>query len=212
MKKTGLLTIILLMLLFSLSAAPNWIGVQVLGWNSDITATISFLGSSTTGSAISNGSGIIISGSFYPSQGSSLSLGYQLGATSVDEITSNGITSTPDSDKPLTWRGGLSAQHRTDLSDFLSLEIGAGVLYEYYTESDTSGGITDTQTLETISLAATSNLLLHLSDSLSLVGGIDFFVPIIANAEVSSGGITAKPEIEIEGTAVQIKVGVAFSI
>lgn len=212
MKKTDLLTIVLLFLIFSLSASPNWVGVQGFGWKSDQTVTATFLGSSSTQSAIGEGVGLIIAGSFFPSQDSMFGLGYQLGATSAQEITVDGITSSVGSDEPLTWRAGATSQYRTDISDFLSLELGVGILYEIYSKTETSGGIEATMTSDTISLLATTNLLFNMTDSLSLVGGIDVCFPILATAKISSSGITAKPDVDIKGNALQAKIGIAFKL
>lgn len=212
MKKTVFLSIILLVVGFSLSASPNWVGAQVVKRGGETTLTTTFLGVSSSNTTHSESSGLLISGSFYPSQESSIGLGYQLGATSLVKTQTGGITTQADSDAPLTWKAGLSAQYRADISGFLTLEFGAGIHYEYVTDSATSEGITTTYKSGTINLAATSNLLLHISDSFALVGGLDFLFPIITNIEMSIGGMTANPDVEIEGNGGQFKVGVAFSL
>lgn len=127
-------------------------------------------------------------------------------------MTVGGITSSVDSDEPLTWRAGATSQYRTDISDFLSLELGVGILYEIYSKKETSGGTKTTMTSDIISLLASTNLLFNMTESLSLVGGVDVCFPILATAEISSSGITAKPDMEIKGNALQAKIGIAFKL
>lgn len=210
MKKTGLLIIVVLFAVFSLSASPNWVGVQAFMWEAEQTATVDFSGASATESGKSTGTGVIISGSYYPSMESTFGLGFQLGATATKETTINGITTQSSSDDPLTWRGGLSAQYRADVSSLLGMEVGAGILFEQTKDSDSSSGTLLTARQNVISLLTSATLLVNLTDSFSLVGGIDFVLPLYASIKVSGGGVSVEPDVTIEGFALQGRVGVAF--
>lgn len=154
--------------------------------------------------------GIIVAGSYYPSIGSSFGLGYQLGATSTKEITTGGMTSTPDG--PLTWRGGITGQYRTDVSPLLGIEIGAGLLFERAKDSDSSSGTLITMTVSDINLLTSATLLVNLTDDFSLVGGIDLALPLYASIKIRSGGLMVQPDVKVKGSAFQGRLGVVFNI
>lgn len=208
MKKTSVLIIVLILLAFSLSAASNKIGAQIFTWASNQAIT-------TGGSSFDNeetGIGIIVAGSYYPSEQSSFGLGYQIGATTVHDTYIDGTHVPSSSNDPTTWRGGLAAQYSADLSAVLTLELGAGLLYEFVTDSSTSGGIETRITLTTLSLLSSANLLINLTDTFALVGGIGVSFPLTTNLKGSSGGITVEPDFDVSGYTFQAQIGVAFSI
>ena len=199
-----------LLSVFSVSASASWVGVQGLLWNSDLTITTSIGGSSSTASGKAKGVGIILAGSFYPSTDSSLGLGYQLGATSTNKVTVGGVTTSPDD--PLTWRGGLTGQYRADLSPLLGIEIGAGLLFEHLKDSEVFSGTTVTMKANTFNLLTSANLLVSVTESFSLVGGVSFVLPISASYKMTGGGMSVEPDVDIEGHAFQAQLGVAFAL
>lgn len=210
MKKICILIIVVLLSVFSVSASASWVGVQGLLWNSDLTITTSIGGSSSTASGKAKGVGIILAGSFYPSTDSSLGLGYQLGATSTNKVTVGGVTTSPDD--PLTWRGGLTGQYRADLSPLLGIEIGAGLLFEHLKDSEVIPGTTVTMKANTFNLLTSANLLVSVTESFSLVGGVSFVLPISASYKMTGGGMSVEPDVDIEGHAFQAQLGVAFAL
>jgi hypothetical protein len=210
MKKICILIIVVLLSVFSVSASASWVGVQGLLWNSDSTITTSYGGSSSTASGKAKGVGIILAGAFYPSTDSSLGLGYQLGATSTNKVTVGGVTTSPDD--PLTWRGGLTGQYRADLSPLLGIEIGAGLLFEHLKDSEVISGTTVTMKANTFNLLTSANLLVSVTESFSLVGGVSFVLPISASYKMTGEGISVEPDVDIEGHAFQAQLGVAFAL
>lgn len=207
MKKTSLLVIVLLLLVFSLSAGTNRIGAQVFAWSSDETMTIA----GSSGSVLESGAGIVIVGSYYPSTDSTFGLGYLVGAASTNEATMGGVT-VDVSDEPTTWLAGITGQYSADLSALLGLEVGAGFQYEFQSDSTTSSGVTTSVSISTLSFLGTANLLVNLSDSFSLIGGLGLAIPLATTYEATTGGISISPDVEITGSTLQAKVGVSFRI
>ena len=201
MKKTGILLSILLTLSLPLFASPSWIGVQALNWQSDQSATSTYMGLSSTSSGTHEGVGLIISGSLYPD--SDYGLGFQFGATKE--------SSSDDADPPLTWRGALTTQYGSSISDFLSLEFGAGILYEQLTKTDVSSG-TEKITVKSYSLYSSTTLALHFEGNLSLIGGLSMAMPLYTKAEVTSGGVTTQPDMQVTGFSFEALIGIALGI
>lgn len=208
MKKTSLLTIVLLLLVVTLSAGTNRVGAQYFAWGSEETLTLSGI----SGSVEENGIGIILMSSYYPSSDSSLGIGFQIGATATHQRGINGASPTNTSDDPATWLAGITVQYSADLSNLLGLEVGGGILYEYQTDSSTSSGITTSVSISTLSFLGSANLLINLSDSFSLIGGLGLAVPLTTTYEINVGGISTSRDIEVTGSTIQAKVGVAFRL
>lgn len=205
MKKTDLIISIFLISALPLFASPSWIGVQTLGWQSDQTATVTYMGVSSTSSGTDEGVGLIISGSLYPE--SNYGLGFQFGALKA----TNGEFPS-DSDAPLAWRGVLTTQYGSSISEYLAMEFGTGILYEELTDTYTSGGLETHLVVKSISLYSSTSLVLQFSRNLSLVGGLSMTFPLGTKAEVTKGGITTKPDMHVTGYSFEALIGVALSL
>lgn len=205
MRKTGLIVFIVLVSALPLAASPSWIGVQGLGWQSDHTATATYMGVSSTSSGTDEGVGLIISGSLYPE--SNYGLGFQFGVLKATNGNSSG-----DCDAPLAWRGVLTSQYGSSISEFLAMEFGTGILYESLSDTTTSGGIETHIVVKGFSLYSSTSLVLQFSENLSLVGGLSMAIPLVSYAEVTTGGTTTKPEMHVKGYSFEALIGVALSL
>ena len=207
MKEKGFLIFILLVFALPLFASPSWIGVQALGWQSDQTSTATYMGVSSTSSGTNEGIGLILSGSLYPEPEYPYGLGFQFGATK----TTNG-ESLEDSDVPLVWRGTLTSQYGANISEFVALECGTGILYEKLSDTYVSGGIEKHMTVKSYSLYSSVNLTIQFAGYIALVGGVSLSIPLFASAEVKGGGITTKPKMQVSGYTFEALIGLAISL
>lgn len=207
MRKKGFLVSILLIFALSLFASPSWIGVQALGWQSDRTSTATYSGNSATSSGTDEGIGILLSGSLYPESEYPYGLGFQFGATK-----STKGKSLQDSGTPLAWRGALTSQYGATISEFVTLEAGTGLLYEKLSDTYVSGGVEKRMTVKSFSLYSSVNLMIQWFGYLSLVGGVSMAIPLFATAELESGGITTKPDMQVSGYSLEALIGLAMSL
>ena len=199
MKKIGLLLFLHLVLSLSLFASPSWIGVQGITWHSEQTATATDMGISSTSSGSDEGIGLIISGSLF--LGSEYGLGFQFGATKNNQH-----------DSPLAWRGALTIQYSSTISESISLEFGTGVLYERLTSTYSSSATEYHMTVQSYSLYSSTNIVFHLAGGLALVGSVSMALPLFTNAEVSRMGLTTNPEMHVTGFTVEALLGVALQM
>lgn len=199
MRKLGLVAVILLFLSLPLFASSSWIGVQSVRWHSEQTATATYEGESYTTSGSDEGEGLIISGSLYLE--SDYGLGFQFGAMKASEP-----------DPPLSWRGALTTLYGSNISDFFILEFGTGVLYERITDTYTRGGIDFQATVKSFSFYSTTSLVLYFGDYFSFVGGMAIALPLFAQAEITSGGGSIRPEMHIRGFTYEAQIGMAFNL
>lgn len=210
MKKLILAFTLASIALLPLSASPSRVGVQ--GFSSHTNKTTTY----TTGvvtykeKSTADLGGINIAGSFYPGD-SSFGIGAQFGAAKLYKAT-NGSSEEDVSDYPLTWRGGASALYHLGMSDKSALEFGMGLLFERMTRSANSGSSEVLFTLDSLSLATTANLLVSLSDNLSLVGGITAISNLRTNGQVASGSFSYDRDFKVSGYTLQGQAGVAFNI
>ncbi len=203
MQKNGLIPILLILAL-PLSASPSWLGVQRVGWQSYQEATATYMGESFTSSGPNDGVGIIIAGSLYPEQQRPYGLGFQFGATK--ELPSD------SSETPLAWRGVITSQYGSNISESVTLEFGTGLLYERLTDAYTSGGSEKDITVKSFSFYSSLNLIITFAQYLSLIGGVSMAIPLYNSAEVTSGGITTKPDIYVTGYSFETQIGLALAL
>lgn len=211
MKKFFSLTLLLLFFSLSLFAAQSWIGVQAFTTSSRNNPALTIWGVDLEGESVANFVGANITASVYPIKKSSFGLGFQLGASEMHAITSN--TADIDlSEYPLTWRGSVSVQYHTDLLSHLSMELGMGVLAEQMNKSVDSGDTELRATLNSLSLLTTITLLLPLSDTFSLVGGVGASLPICTQRKIGRGDNTDRAIIDVEGITVHAQIGVSLAL
>jgi len=172
MKKTIILLTIILLVSGFLFAAPSWIGVQGVGSYKQNTTTISGVEQDHTATL----GGMNIAGTLYPGE-SPLGIGFQFGASKTIEAT-RGSTELDVEDYPLTWNGGVMAKLRADMSEMLALELGAGFMYERTINTYDILGYEAETTLNTLSVLTAADLVVHLSDSLALIGGVGVSFPL----------------------------------
>ncbi len=198
-----LCTIILLSAGF-LFASPSWIGVQGTGSYQQDTTDI---GSADQKNTVTLG-GLHIAGTIYPGK-SPLGIGFQLGASKTMKVTRGSIEIDID-DYPLTWNGVARATYRADMTKMLALELGAGLMYSRMTRTYDFGGNDAEATLNTLSVSTSADMIIHLSDGLSLVAGVGASFPLSAQGEYKLLGISYDTDFEVKGYTFNGQVGVAF--
>lgn len=211
MKKICLLSLVLLFAAYSISAAQSWIGFQTFTSTSRNNPALAVWGVQLEGETSVAFRGINIGGTIYPVKKSPFGLGFQVGASEIHSISST----TPNvdlSEYPLAWRGGLSGHYHTHLFGNLSMELGAGVLAERMHKAVGSGNAEIRATLNAISLLCTANVLLPLSETFSIVGGITSSLPLYTQRKISRGDNADKANIDVEGITVQAQIGISLAL
>lgn len=211
MKKPFVVTLLLLLFSFSLFAAQSWIGVQALTSTSRNNPAFAVWGVELEGESIASFAGANISCSIYPIKRSSFGFGFQIGASEMHEISST----TPEvdlSDYPLAWRGSLSAHYHTHMFGPLSMELGMGVSAERMHKAVGSGNMEIRATINALSFLTTINLLLPLSDSFSLMGGVSASLPLYTQRKIARGEYTDKANIDVEGITVHAQIGISLAL
>ena len=210
MKKLLVTLSIVSVALFSLSASSSWIGVQGFSSQSNKTTTYSLLGVTSEEDSTATLGGMHIAGTLYTGE-SPFGLGLQFGAAKMLKAT-NGSSEEDVEDYPLTYNGAASGVYRLGVSDMIVMEFGAGLLFERMTRAANSDSSEVIFTLDSLSLFTSANLLVTLSDDLSLVGGITALSNLNTNGKVTSGSFTYEPDFDVRGYTLQGQVGVAFSL
>lgn len=208
MKKILLALGLISIALFPLSASPSWMGIQGFSSQSNKTTTYSFAGVDTEEDSTATLGGLNIAGTLYPGD-SPFGLGLQFGAAKMLKAT-NGSSDENVSDYPLTYNGAVSGVYRLGASDLIALEFGAGLLFERMTKAANSDSSEVIFTLDSLSLFTSANLLVNLSDTLSLVGGITALSNLNTNGKVTSGSFTYDSDFDVKGYTLQGQVGVAL--
>lgn len=202
-KKRTFLTIVFLLLVFSLSAGATRIGSQVFAWGRAGTQTID----GTSDSITEGGVGISFIGSYFlDSTADPTSIGLQIGLATVADGSD-----TVRSAGPLSFLIGVSAQHRLDFTDLLGLDIGLGILDEITASETTTLGVVTKINRNIFSLSASAKLVVNLLDQLVIVGGVDLAFPLVTSLEHVTSGSTDTKDINILGATLQIQVGAAYS-
>jgi hypothetical protein len=211
MKKPFTLSLLLLFFSFSLFAAQSWIGVQAFTTTNRNNPALAVWGVELEGESVADFSGANIAASIYPVKKSSFGFGFQIGASEMYSISSN-TTEVDLSDYPLSWKGSLSAQYHTHIFGHLSMELGMGILAERMNKAVNSGDTEIRATLNSLSLLATTNLLLPLSDTFSLVGGVGASLPLCTQRKIGRADNTDKAIIDVEGITVHAQVGISLAL
>ena len=211
MKKTSILTLLLLLFGYSLFAASSWIGVQAFTTTSRSNPALAIWGVDLEGESVATLAGANFSGSIYPVKRSPFGFGFQVGASEMHSISSR--TAEIDlSEYPLAWRGSLSAQYHTQIFGHISMELGMGLLVERMNKAVRSGDTEIRATLNCLSFLSSINLLLPLSDAFSLIGGIGASLPIYTQRKISRGDNTDMANIDVEGITVHAQIGISLAL
>ncbi len=206
MKKSLILFTVILLVTGFLFASPSWIGVQGVGAYQQNTTTIG--GSEQKNTATLGG--LNIAGTIYAGE-SPLGIGFQFGAAK----TLNAQRDSTDlnvEDYPLTWNGGVMAKYRLGMSEMLALEFGAGLMYERIINTYDFGSYEAETNLNTLSMLTAADVVVHLSDSLALVGGIGVSFPLTTKGTYEDNiGTSLEDEFDVKGYTFNGKVGVGLS-
>jgi hypothetical protein len=211
MKKTSMITLLLLLFGYSLFAVSSWIGVQTFTTTGTSNPALAIWGTDLEGESVASLAGANIAGSIYPVKRLPFGFGFQVGASEMSSISSN--TAEIDlSEYPLAWRGSLSAQYHTHIFGHLSMELGMGLLGERMNKAVGSGNTEIRATLNSLGLLTSINMFLPLSDAFSLVGGIGTSLPIYTQRKISRGDNTDKANVDVEGITVHAQLGISLAL
>ena len=210
MKKILLFSLALSLCTLSLFASKSWIGVQGYGSHINETTTYTILGVDISQESTATMGGLMLAGTLYPSEASGFGIGYQLGASKMLAAT-NGTYEENVEDYPLTFRGGLTGQYGLELSDMMSLELGAGLLYERLTKAANSDSDAWLVEFNTLSVLGTVNMLFNLSESFAIVGGVNLSFPLTTQGKITGGDLSYDTDFEVKGYSLLGQVGVALT-
>ncbi len=182
-----------------LFATPSWIGVQGTG---------SVKQESGTEDHTIIPIGLNIAGTIYLSDGP-IGIGLQGGFAKTALHKRDG-SEMEVKDYPLTWNVGVTGKFRLDMTDLLALELGAGLMYERYARTGDILGTDYVINFNTLSALLASDLLIHLSDSLAFVGGINLALPLTEEGKYTFGGSSITVDYDANGYTLTGKLGVAL--
>lgn len=206
MKKSLILCTIILLVTGFLFASPSWIGVQGTGAYQQNTTTIGGVEQENTATL----GGMNIAGTIYPGE-SPLGIGFQFGASKTFNAK-RGSTELNVDDYPLTYNGGVMAKFKASMSEMLALEFGAGLMYERTINTYDILGYEAVTTLNTLSVLTAADLVVHLSDSLALIGGVGVSFPLTTKGTYEDNiGTSVEDEYDVKGYTFSGKVGVGLS-
>lgn len=205
MKKTLILCTVILLSAGFLFASPSWIGVQgTVSYQQNTTTVLTVEQENTTTLA-----GLNIAGTLYPGE-APVGIGFQVGASKIFKAT-NDSTELEWEDYPLTWNGAVMAKYRVGMTEMFALELGAGLMYERTSTTYDFGSYDSTTNLNTLSVLTAADMIVHLSESLALVGGVGVSFPIVTKGTYEDNlGISTEDEFDVKGFTFVGKVGVAF--
>lgn len=153
--------------------------------------------------------GLNIAGTLYPGE-APVGIGFQVGASKIFKAT-NDSTELEWEDYPLTWNGAVMAKYRVGMTEMFALELGAGLQYERTSTTYDFGSYDSTTNLNTLSVLTAAGMIVHLSESLALVGGVGVSFPIVTKGTYEDNlGISTEDEFDVKGFTFVGKVGVAF--
>ena len=200
MKKMFIVVAITLLSTGLLFAAPSWIGVQ---------GTASVKQETGTEDHTIIPIGLNIAGTIGIGD-APVGIGFQAGFSKTAIHQRDGEELEVE-DYPLTMNVGATGKFMLPLSDLLSLELGAGLMYERYARTGSILGTDYVINFNTLSAILASDLLIHLSDSLAIVGGVDVAFPLTEQGEYTLGGSSTTVDYDVEGYTITGKLGVALS-
>ncbi|MGM0433001.1 MAG: hypothetical protein ACQEQU_09835, partial [Spirochaetota bacterium] len=163
MKKIFIVLALALLTTGLLFAAPSWIGVQGTG---------SFK-QEESGSEDHTiiPVGLNIAGTKYLGD-APIGIGFQAGFAKTALHKRDG-EELEVKDYPLTWNIGTAGKFRLEMTELLALELGAGLMYERYSRTGEALGTDYVINFDTLSAVLASDAVIHLSDSLAMVGGVN---------------------------------------
>lgn len=201
MKKLIIVLAITLLTSGLLFAASSWVGVQgttsVKKESGTEDHTIIPIGLNITGTL---GIGDVPAG-----------IGFQVGLAKTAIHKRDGEELEVE-EYPLTWNVAVDGKFRLDMTDLLALELGAGLMYERYARTGEILGTDYVINFNTLSAILVSDLLIHLTDSLAIVGGVDVAFPLTEQGEYILGGNSTTVDYDVKGYTVAGKLGVAISL
>ena len=200
MKKTCIVLAITLLTMGLLFASPSWVGVQGIASVKQETGT-----EEHTIIPI----GMNIAGTIYLGEELPVGIGFQGGFTKTALHKRDGSEMEVE-DYPLTWNIGATGKFRLNMSDLLALELGGGLMYEHYARIGKVLGTDYEITFDTLSAIIASDLIIQLSDSLAIVGGVDVAFPLTATGKYTAFGTTYTVDYEVKGYAFTGKIGMAL--
>lgn len=205
MKKTLIACMIILLVSGALFASSSWIGGQgVVSYQKNTTTVLGTEQENTTTLA-----GLNLAGTIYPGD-MPLGIGFQVGASKIFKAT-NDSTELEWEDYPLTWNGGVMAKFRANMTEMIALELGAGLMYERTITTYDFGPYESNTTLNTLSMLTAADVVIHLSDSLALIGGVGLSFPLTTKGTYEDNlNISYEEEFDVKGYTLSGKVGVGF--
>ncbi|SMP66095.1 hypothetical protein SAMN06298221_1232 [Sphaerochaeta associata] len=199
MKKMLLVLAITLLTTGLLFAAPSWLGVQ---------GTASVKQETGTEDHTIIPIGLNIAGTIGIGD-APVGIGFQAGFAKTAIHQRDGEELEVE-DYPLTWNVGAAAKFRLSMTDMLALELGAGMMYERYARTGSILGTDYVINFNTLSAIIVSDLLIHVSDSFAVVGGVDLAFPLTEQGTYTLGGSSTTVNYDVEGYTITGKIGVAF--
>jgi hypothetical protein len=200
MKKIWIVFAITLLATGFLFASPSWIGMQGTASVKQETGT----DEEHTIVPI----GLNIAGTAYLGE-APVGIGFQGGFTKTALHKRDG-SEVEAKEYPLTWNIGATGKFRLNMSDLLALELGGGLMYEHYARIGKVLGTDYEITFDTLSAIIASDLIIQLSDSLAIVGGVDVAFPLTATGKYTAFGTTYTVDYEVKGYAFTGKIGMAL--
>jgi len=199
MKKTWIVLAITLLTMGLLFASPSWVGVQGIASVKQETGT-----EEHTIVPI----GLNIAGTAYLGE-APVGIGFQGGFTKTALHKRDG-SEMEAKDYPLTWNIGATGKFRLNMTELLALELGGGLMYERYARTGDILGSDYVINFNTLSALVVSDLVIHLSDSLAIVGGVDVAFPLTSKGEYSFFGVTKTVDYDVKGYSLIGKLGIAL--
>jgi len=199
MKKTWIVLAITLLTMGLLFASPSWVGVQGIASVKQETGT-----EEHTIIPI----GLNIAGTIYLGE-VPVGIGFQGGFTKTAVHKKDG-SDMEVKEYPLTWNIGATGKFRLNMSDLLALELGAGLMYEHYARTGDVLGSDYKIYFDTLSALIASDLVINLSDTLAIVGGVDLAFPLTAKGTYSLGGSSIEVDHDVKGYTLTGKLGIAL--
>ncbi len=206
MKKSLIAITIVLLVTGVLFASSSWIGAQGTVSQQKNTTTVGSLEQETT----TNFAGLNVAGTIYPGD-SSVGIGFQAGGSKIFKATNND-TEVTWSDYPPTMNIGALAKFKIGMSEMLALELGGGLMYERTTTTYDFGLFEARTDLNTLSVLTAADVVVHIGDSLALIGGVGVSFPLTTQGTYTDNFDTSiKEDFDVKGYTFSGKVGVGLS-
>lgn len=211
MKKTCIVIAITILASGILFASQSWIGLQGTGSYKQETTTYTFLSITAEEEHTAMLAGLNVAGTIYPGK-APIGVGFQVGFAKTINATRGG-NNQDVADLPLTWNGGVTGKFGLAISEMLSLEIGAGLGFQSVTQIFDIGGSNDVEaTLNTLNAIAVADVVLHLTETIAVVGKMGASLPLSTQATFTLGSTSYDHEFDVAGFAINGQIGIALSL